>query len=200
MAIGGDQGGSIRIPAAACGIVGLKPTFGLVPYTGIIPVDPTVDHSGPMARTVYDTALLLEAIAGYDDGLDHRQPRDLKIPSYTKELTGDIEGLRVGLLKEGFNPSFETDVNELVRKSAERLSAKGAVVEEVSIPWHLDAKHVLLGLRHSRTCMTVFQGECSATQGYHNTHLQLALSRGLKCNPNDNPPNVKCSFLLNRYV
>ena len=60
MAIGGDQGGSIRIPAAACGIVGLKPTFGLVPYTGIIPVEPTIDHNGPMARTVYDTALLLE--------------------------------------------------------------------------------------------------------------------------------------------
>ncbi len=59
------------------------------------------------------------------------------------QLTGDIEGLRVGLLKEGFNPSFETDVNDLVRKSAERLSTKGAVVEEVSIPWHLDGKYIL---------------------------------------------------------
>ena len=60
MAIGGDQGGSIRIPAAACGIVGLKPTFGLVPYAGIISSEPTIDHTGPMAQTVYDTALLLE--------------------------------------------------------------------------------------------------------------------------------------------
>ena len=60
MAIGGDQGGSIRIPAAACGIVGLKPTFGLVPYTGIISIEPTVDHTGPIASTVKDTALLLE--------------------------------------------------------------------------------------------------------------------------------------------
>ena len=60
MAIGGDQGGSIRMPAAACGIMGLKPTFGLVPYTGIVSIDPTIDHTGPMARTVYDTALLLE--------------------------------------------------------------------------------------------------------------------------------------------
>ena len=60
MAIGGDQGGSIRIPAAACGIVGLKPTFGLVPYAGIISIEPTIDHTGPMAQTVYDTALLLE--------------------------------------------------------------------------------------------------------------------------------------------
>ena len=60
MATGGDQGGSIRIPSASCGIVGLKPTFGLVPYTGIIPIEYTLDHTGPMAGTVYDTALMLE--------------------------------------------------------------------------------------------------------------------------------------------
>ena len=60
MAVGGDQGGSIRMPAAACGIVGLKPTYGLVPYTGIMSIDFTLDHAGPMARTVYDTALMLE--------------------------------------------------------------------------------------------------------------------------------------------
>ena len=62
MALGGDQGGSIRIPSAACGIVGLKPTYGLVPYTGILPMEFTLDHTGPMARTVYDTALMLEVI------------------------------------------------------------------------------------------------------------------------------------------
>ena len=62
MALGADQGGSIRIPSAACGIVGLKPTYGLVPYTGILPMEFTLDHAGPMARTVYDTALMLEVI------------------------------------------------------------------------------------------------------------------------------------------
>ena len=60
MATGGDQGGSIRIPAACCGIVGLKPTYWLVPYTGIMPIEFTLDRTGPMARTVYDTALMLE--------------------------------------------------------------------------------------------------------------------------------------------
>ena len=60
MATGGDQGGSIRIPSAACGIVGLKPTYGLVPYTGIMPIEFTLDHTGPMCQTVYDTALMLE--------------------------------------------------------------------------------------------------------------------------------------------
>lgn len=65
MAMGGDQGGSIRIPSSICGIVGLKPTFGLVPYTGIAMLDLTVDHTGPMAQTVYDTALLLEVNITY---------------------------------------------------------------------------------------------------------------------------------------
>ncbi|KAK7488434.1 hypothetical protein BaRGS_00020408, partial [Batillaria attramentaria] len=73
MAIGGDQGGSIRIPASFTGIVGLKPTYGLVPYTGASTLDPSIDHLGPMARTVSDCALLLEVIAGYDDGRDARQ-------------------------------------------------------------------------------------------------------------------------------
>ena len=66
MAIGGDQGGSIRIPSSWCGVVGLKPTFGLVPYTGAVPIEITMDHLGPMARTVTDVALLLEvSIAGF---------------------------------------------------------------------------------------------------------------------------------------
>ena len=76
MAMGGDQGGSIRIPAAACGIVGLKPTHGLVPYTGIVPVHLLLDHTGPMARTVTDAALLLEVslLILYDDLLLHAAP------------------------------------------------------------------------------------------------------------------------------
>ncbi|KAJ7343095.1 hypothetical protein OS493_040559 [Desmophyllum pertusum] len=118
MATGGDQGGSIRIPAAACGIVGLKPTYGLVPYTGIMPIEFTLDHTGPMARTVYDTALMLEAMAGYDDGLDPRQPRDLKVKEYTALLTGKIENLKIGILKEGFGlESSEEDVDKMVEGS-----------------------------------------------------------------------------------
>ena len=66
LAIGGDQGGSIRMPASFCGIVGMKPTHGLVPYTGILPIDPPVDHAGPITANVADNALLLEVIAGAD--------------------------------------------------------------------------------------------------------------------------------------
>ena len=100
MALGGDQGGSIRIPAAFCGIYGMKPTHGLVPYTGIMPIELTLDHTGPMTATVADNALLLEVIAG-PDGLDPRQyaPRTAE---YTQALGQGVSGLKIGVVKEGF--------------------------------------------------------------------------------------------------
>src|SRR5947208_6827346 len=95
LAIGGDQGGSIRIPSAYCGAVGHKPTYGLVPYTGVFPIELTLDHTGPIGRSAAEVALLLEAIAG-PDGLDPRQPSGLRFEAYTKRLTGDAQGLRIG--------------------------------------------------------------------------------------------------------
>src|SRR5438034_4237139 len=94
MAIGGDQGGSIRIPSAWCGAYGLKPTYGLVPYTGVFPIELTLDHTGPIARTAADCALLLEAIAG-EDGLDPRQSGAVRTEAYTKKLPRSEER-RVG--------------------------------------------------------------------------------------------------------
>lgn len=135
MATGGDQGGSIRIPASYCGIVGLKPTHGLVPYTGIFAVDLTIDHTGPMTRTVADNALMLEVMAG-PDGLD---PRQQGAPGlrYTEALGQGVEGLRVGVVTEGFgHPGAEDDVENRVREAAQKLSEAGAKVDEVSIPLH----------------------------------------------------------------
>ncbi|HJU28837.1 MAG TPA: amidase family protein, partial [Candidatus Binataceae bacterium] len=86
MAIGGDQGGSIRIPSAWCGVYGIKPTYGLVPYTGAFPIEMTIDHLGPMARSAADCALLLEVIAG-PDGLDPRQQTGVAAAPYAKSLT-----------------------------------------------------------------------------------------------------------------
>ncbi|XP_060581795.1 amidase-like [Ruditapes philippinarum] len=135
MAIGGDTGGSIRIPASWCGIVGLKPTWGLVPYTGAVSVEITCDHLGPMTRTVHDCALLLEAIAGFDDGQDPRQPRGLKVPKYTSLLDGKLDGWKIGLVTEGFT-DCDADVQSVVRAAAGQLSKAGATVEETSIPFH----------------------------------------------------------------
>jgi amidase len=100
MALGGDQGGSIPMPASFCGIYGMKPTNGLVPYTGIMPIEIYVDHTAPMMRTVADNALLLEAIAG-PDRYDRRQ-HNVMVHPYAGMLGGGIKGLKIGGVTEGF--------------------------------------------------------------------------------------------------
>jgi len=157
MAIGGDQAGSIRIPASYCGIVGLKPTYGLVPYTGIGPLEITLDTAGPMTSNVADNALLLEAIAG-PDGLDSRQ-RDVKLACYTDALGGGAKGLRIGVLKEGFgHRNSEPDVDATVRAAAERFKSLGASVEEISVPEHHTLGFpVWAAIRGDAACVTLLE-------------------------------------------
>lgn len=204
MALGGDQGGSIRMPAAACGIVGLKPTYGLVPYTGIMQTEFTLDHVGPMARTVYDTALMLEVIAGLDGDLDPRQPRDLYIDEpYTSKISGEISHLKLAILKEGFGlPSSEPDVDRLVRKAADHLrSESSAVVEDVSVAMHHDGARILQGICAEGVTRTIFEaGLGTGSKMYNDRTLQEAFSRGLKTRPNDLPIPIKKDILLGRFL
>lgn len=140
MALGTDQGGSIRIPASWCGIVGLKPTYGLVPYTGILPIEHTLDHIGPMTRTVRDNALLLTAMAG-PDPFDPRQHPGIRGQDYTNGIELGIAGKRIGIVREGFGFDVSEPASDaLVRQEAERLATLGAIVEEVSIPVHRMAR------------------------------------------------------------
>lgn len=142
LALGGDQGGSVRIPASFSGGVGHKPTHGLVPYTGAFPIEQTIDHLGPMTRTVAEAAAMLGVLAGVD-GLDPRQPTTIDPVGYTAALDGGVAGLRVGVVTEGFGrPESEAGVDESVRAAIDVLRDAGAVVEEVSIPWHTDAMAV----------------------------------------------------------
>ncbi|MEP2919283.1 amidase [Sulfitobacter sp.] len=135
MATGGDQGGSVRIPASYCGVVGLKPTHGLVPYTGIFAVELTLDHAGPITRTVADNALMLEVMAG-PDGLDPRQSGTPAQP-YTQALDKGVKELRIGIVSEGFGTQgAEAEVDARVMEAAEKLGAAGATVSTVSIPLH----------------------------------------------------------------
>jgi amidase len=114
----------------------MKPTWGLVPYTGIMPIEIFVDHTGPMTNSVADNALLLEVIAG-DDGYDPR----IKAPQvhpYSQALGRGAKDLKIAIVKEGFgHPTSERAVDEKVRAGAKRLASLGARVEEVSIPMHL---------------------------------------------------------------
>jgi amidase len=140
ISFGGDQGGSIRIPAAYCGIVGHKPTFGLVSHFGIgFGSDQSIDYTGPMARTVEDCAAALQATAGYDP-YDQRQTRDVPITmDVLGGLTGGVSGLRIGIVKEGFSGAEEA-VHDLVMAATEVLAKAGATISEVSIPEHLQMR------------------------------------------------------------
>src|SRR5258707_658690 len=143
MTIGGDQGVSIRIPAAFSGIYGMKATYDLVPYTGVMQIELTIDHTGPMTANVHDNALLLEVLAGAD-GLDPRQGA-LKVAKYTDELGGGVRGLRIGVVKEGFgHPSSEADVDAKGKAGAPFFRKLGATVEEISVPMHLVAPAIRL--------------------------------------------------------
>jgi amidase len=182
MAIGGDQGGSIRIPASWCGVVGLKPTYGLVPYTGVFPIELTLDHTGPIARSTSDVALLLEAVAG-PDGLDPRQSAGLHGQAYSQALTGDVRGLRLGILQEGFGHEdlSERDVDEAVTNAARSFEGLGAHVETVSIPWHLDGQHVWSAIAVEGATMLMVAGNSMGTnwKGHYYAKAQN-LARTLK--------------------
>ncbi|KAH9906002.1 amidase signature domain-containing protein [Xylariomycetidae sp. FL2044] len=138
--IGGDQGGSIRIPAAMNGIIGMKPTTGLIPFTGIASLEPVVDHTGPMTRNVLDNALLLQAVTGVD-GIDDRQqagcPFPDQVPDYPSLAQEGVKGMKIGILKESLDrPLGDKRVSDLVVKAARALEELGCIVNEVSVPLH----------------------------------------------------------------
>ena len=203
LAIGGDQGGSIRIPSSWCGICGLKPTYGLVPYTGAFPIEATVDHVGPMARTVADLALLLEVLAG-PDGLDPRQSAGLTGEAYSQALSGDVHGLRVGIVTEGFGwPELsEADVDASVRSAADALARLGAEVSPVSIPWHRDGRHIwnAIAIEGATLLMVLGNSMGSNWKGHYTTSLLDAYARGRRARVNDFPETVKNVMLLGRYM
>jgi amidase len=143
--IGTDQGGSIRIPSSWSGVVGIKPTYSLVPYTGVMSIDPSLDHVGPMTKNVRDCALMLEVLAGKDP-LDPRQ-YEVAVEPYTELLDRGVKGLRLGILREAFeHPGAEADVNDCVRKAGAALEKLGAMVQELSIPDHRDAAELLFAI------------------------------------------------------
>ncbi|MEL6355076.1 MAG: amidase family protein, partial [Cyanobacteria bacterium J06627_28] len=130
--LGSDTGGSIRQPASFCGIVGMKPTYGLVSRFGLVAFASSLDQIGPFGRTVEDTAILLGAIAGHD-------PRDatslnVKIPDYTKSLKRDLKGRKVGIIKETFGDGLDASVGAAVNVAIDQLKALGAEVKTISCP------------------------------------------------------------------
>jgi len=132
LATGSDTGGSIRNPASFCGIVGLKPTYGRISRAGIIPLSWSLDHAGPMARTVADTAVMLQAMAGPD----HRDPSAAlqPVPDYRAALKGDLHGIQLGIPSTFYFEHADPDVVAAVRTAIETMQQLGATVREVDLP------------------------------------------------------------------
>ncbi len=125
--VGTDTGGSIRIPSALCGIVGLKPTFGLVSTAGVVTLAASFDHAGPIARSVTDACILLEAIAG-------KYPRGETRPDHRKLRRIRPRRFRIGLPKEFFFERLDAEVRRMVEAAAKKFESLGARVEQVSLP------------------------------------------------------------------
>ncbi len=202
MAIGGDQAGSVRIPAALCGIYGLKPTYGLVPYTGIMSSEFNIDHAGPMTATVADNALLLEAIAG-PDGIDTRLATpDPRVALYTDALGSDIVGLRIGILEEGFDqPAAMPEIDAAVRNAAKRFVELGAYVEPVSVSWHREAMAIWLGFAREGYYTNMLVGN-----GFGTNHGGLYLASlsdrvaSWRDHADEFPHNLRVAMLMGEHV
>ncbi len=157
-ALGSDTGGSVRQPASFCGVVGMKPTYGLVSRFGLIAYASSLDQIGPITRDVTDCALVLNAIAGHD-------PKDSNsilhaVPDYTSALTGDIKGLRIGVPKEYFVEGMDDGVREALRVAISVLEDLGATLEEVSLPStpHALACYYILALSESSANLARYDG------------------------------------------
>ena len=177
-ALGSDTGGSIRIPASLCGITGLKPTYGRVSRAGVLPLAWSMDHVGPMTRTVGDAALLLRVMAGYDPA--DASTSVLPVPDYLAALTGDVKGLRIGMLRAFFLESATPQVRAAVERAAATLQNAGASVDEVALP---AVAHVAAG---------AYAVVASEALAYHTAWL--------KSRPGDYDPEVRTRLQLGAFV
>ena len=202
ISFGGDQGGSIRNPAGTCGIVGLKPTFGLVSHFGLgFGSDQCIDYTGPMTRTVEDAATALQATAGFD-GLDPRQGREVpETYDALSKLDGGVAGLRIGILKEGFEGPIQPEVYQAVLEASEVLSAAGAEVTKISVPEH----HIARIAQDAMTPEGVlsmyqvgFMGAFSRT--YYPSSIIAAVRQFNRQHGSGAPARTKLSLIIGEYA
>jgi amidase len=200
-ATGGDQGGSVRMPSSFSGIVGHKPTHGLVPYTGAFPIEQTIDHVGPMTRTVQDAALVLGVIAGYD-GNDPRQPTDVTGEDYVGALARSAEGMRIGVVTEGFgHANSAAEVDDAVRAAVDTLVGAGLTAEEVSIPWHLHGAKVwdVIATEGAAAQMVDANGYGRNWQGLYDPELIEFYGAKWRSDASQFSETVKLVLLAGRY-
>ncbi len=203
-AIGTDQAGSVRTPAAWCGVVGCKPTYGLVPYTGVFGMDFGFDHVGVITQTVRDAGQVLSVIAGEDrqNGcrLDSRQPRNVTPDDYVGASNRDVADMTVGVLEEGFGwPQSDPLVDETIRQAIGRLEDSGVEVVSVSVPDHRRAPSLVGVTAGIGAAITFRQGGVgTTTPGWHWTDGRAAFEAALEDSPGALSPAVVATLLFAR--
>ncbi|MHC3438995.1 amidase [Natrialbaceae archaeon A-gly3] len=200
-AIGSDQGGSVRIPAALCGVIGHKPTYELVPYTGCVGLEHAIDHPGPMGPDVETVARLLSVMAGSNER-DLRGHAPVPTERYEEALDGDVSDLSIGVLSEGFDESAADDgVLEEVREAIGTLEELGGTVDEVSLPMHADADaiHEVCSAEGLLDAM-IGEGLGHGFKAWYNTSWIDAFGKFRRAQADDFPARLKLSLLMGSYA
>jgi len=196
-ALGSDTGGSIRQPAALCGVVGLKPTYGRVSRYGLIAFASSLDQIGPITKDVTDCAILLKAISGHD-------PKDstsvgLPVPDYTKVLGRDIKGLRLGIPKEYFISGIDPSVESCVKEAVRALEGLGARTVEISLP-HTEyaiAAYYIIATAEASSNLARYDG---VKYGYRTKDADDLIGMYMKTRDEGFGPEVKRRIMLGTYV
>lgn len=199
--IGTDQGGSVRIPAAFCGVVGFKPTYGLVPYTGSVGLEHTIDHPGPMGPDVETVARVLSVIAGSNER-DLRRSSPVPVEQYEEALDGDISEYKIGILQEGFeHEDANPAVNERVRDAIEVLGESGVTIEDVSLPLHADARAIhSVCAAEGLVASMASEGLGHGWRGWYDTTWVDAFGKFRRVQSDDFPAALKLSLLMGAYT
>ncbi|MBQ4400124.1 MAG: aspartyl/glutamyl-tRNA amidotransferase subunit A, partial [Alphaproteobacteria bacterium] len=197
LALGSDTGGSIRLPASFCGIVGMKPTYGKVSRYGLIAFASSLDQIGPFARTVEDAAALLEVISGYD----YHDSTSLNLPveNYRTSLNNEIKGLKVGVVKELIGEGLTEDVSKAIQNAIDTYKSLGAEVVEISLPniKHSIGIYYILATAECSSNLARFDG---VRYGHRTSDAKNLLELYCKSRAEGFGPEVKRRIMLGTYA
>lgn len=196
-ALGSDTGGSIRQPAAFCGVVGMKPTYGRVSRYGLVAFASSLDQIGPITKDVKDTALMMNVICGRDE--NDSTSVDINVPDYTEFLKKDIKGVRIGLPREYFTTGMDESIKNRVMEIINSLESSGAIIKEISLP-HTEygiAVYYILATGEASSNLARFDGVKYGyrTERYEDLYQMYSKTRGEGFGP-----EVKRRIMLGTYV
>ena len=195
--LGSDTGGSIRQPAAFCGVVGVKPTYGRVSRYGLVAFASSFDSIGPLALTTRDAASILQVIAGHDP--NDSTSADVPVPNYISQLTKDVKGTRIGIPREYFGDALDSEIRDAIEQKIDILRAHGATIEEVNLP-HTEytiATYYILATAEASSNLARYDG---ARYGFRDEDVADLSAIYIKSRSKGFGAEVKRRIMLGTYV